>query len=182
MAPVDVRDVAAAVKEVLLREDTAGQTLSLQGPDVFTWEQLVRMVFKVIREPERAYYVPQQLGVLAAKPREFLQAHVPFPVPVLPAPLYTSDNVLASSVDYVAPPGAPGAQRGLPGLSRAAAPRSSPRLAAVSPLTPPVGRPAPAQASRSLASPRASSRASPSTTSARSAPAATSSAPTYSRT
>lgn len=74
MAPVDVRDVAAAVKEVLLREDTAGKTLSLAGPDEYQWREIVTMVFNTIREKERALYVPHQLGVLAAKPREWLQA------------------------------------------------------------------------------------------------------------
>lgn len=110
MAPVDVRDVAAAVKEVLLREETAGQTFSLQGPDTYTWEQIVRLVLNVIREKRLALYMPHQLGVLAAKPREFLQTLVPFPVPMIPGPLYTSDNVLGASVDYVAAPGALGAR------------------------------------------------------------------------
>ena len=108
MAPVDVRDVAAAVKAVILDDATAGRTFTLAGPEVFTVAQLVDMVFTTIREPARTLPVPAALAALAAKPREMLQSVVPFPVPVLPAAMYTSDGVAAMGVDYVMPPGAAG--------------------------------------------------------------------------
>ena len=108
MAPVDVRDVAAAVKAAVLDEASAGRTYTLAGPQVFTVRELVDLVFHTIREPPRTLPVPAALAALAAKPREALQAVVPFPVPVLPAAMYTSDNVAAMAIDYVAPPGAPG--------------------------------------------------------------------------
>ena len=45
MAPVDVRDVAAAVKEITLSEESAGKLYCLQGPQTYTWKQLVSLVF-----------------------------------------------------------------------------------------------------------------------------------------
>jgi NADH dehydrogenase (ubiquinone) 1 alpha subcomplex subunit 9 len=103
MAPTDVRDVAAAVKAILQDEATAGQTYTLAGPQVFTVKELVELVFATIRENPRTLYVPSQLAQLAAKPREFLQTLLPFPVPVLPAAMYTSDNVKAMAGDFTAP-------------------------------------------------------------------------------
>jgi NADH dehydrogenase (ubiquinone) 1 alpha subcomplex subunit 9 len=108
MAPVDVRDVAAAVKAVVVDDAAAGRTYTLAGPQVFTVRELVELVYATIREPARTLHVPSQVAQLAAKPRELLQSFVPFPVPVLPAAMYTSDNVAAMAVDYVAPEGAPG--------------------------------------------------------------------------
>jgi NADH dehydrogenase (ubiquinone) 1 alpha subcomplex subunit 9 len=108
MAPVDVRDVATAVRNALADDGTAGQTYTLAGPDVFTVKQLVELVFKTIRSPSSTLSTPAFLAKLAAQPRETLQRLVPFPVPVLPAPMYTSDGVAAMAADYVAPEGAPG--------------------------------------------------------------------------
>lgn len=108
MAPVEVRDVAAAVNEMILDDNTAGKTYTLGGPQVYTWAQLVELVFHTIREPPRTLYTPAPLLVAAAMPREWLQSQVSFPIPVLPSSLYTSDNVKAMATDYVVPPGALG--------------------------------------------------------------------------
>jgi NADH dehydrogenase (ubiquinone) 1 alpha subcomplex subunit 9 len=48
------------------------------------------------------------IALIAAKPRDVLQSMVPFPVPVLPAAMYTSDAIKGFGVDYVMPPGEPG--------------------------------------------------------------------------
>ncbi len=108
MAPVDVRDVAAAVKAVITDDSLAGSTYTLAGPQVYTVAELVDLVFRTIREPARTLPVPAALATLAAKPREILQSLVPFPVPVLPAAMYTSDAIASMGVDLVAPQDAPG--------------------------------------------------------------------------
>ena len=109
MAPVEARDVAAAVKAILDREESAGQTYTLAGPTVFTVRQLVELVFQTIRDEPRVVSLPAALAKLVlAKPREVLQGLVPFPVPVLPAAMYTTDGIDAFGVDYVPPQGALG--------------------------------------------------------------------------
>jgi len=108
MALVDVRDVAAAVKAVVEQDALAGQTYTLAGPQEATVRELVELIFHTLREPVRALAVPSALMALAGQPRELLQRLVPFPVPVLPAEMYTPDNVAGMAVDYVMPPGAPG--------------------------------------------------------------------------
>jgi NADH dehydrogenase (ubiquinone) 1 alpha subcomplex subunit 9 len=108
MAPVEVRDVAAAVTAVVENDELAGRTYTLAGPKEYTVKELVEMVFKTIREPTRTLPVPMALALLAAKPRDLLQSMVPFPVPVLPAAMYTSDAIKGFGVDYVMPPGEPG--------------------------------------------------------------------------
>jgi NADH dehydrogenase (ubiquinone) 1 alpha subcomplex subunit 9 len=108
MAPVDVRDVASAVAAALARDDAAGVTYTLAGPQVFTVAELVALVFSTTRMRPRTLSVPAALATLAATPRDLLQTLVPFPVPVLPAAMYTRDGVAAMAADYVPPPGAPG--------------------------------------------------------------------------
>ena len=108
MAPVEVRDVAAAVTAVVENDELAGRTYTLAGPKEYTVKELVEMVFKTIREPVRTLPVPMSIALLAAKPRDVLQSMVPFPVPVLPAAMYTSDAIKSFGVDYVMPPGEPG--------------------------------------------------------------------------
>jgi len=108
MAPVDARDVAAAVKAIVLDDETAGRTYTLAGPQVYTVRELVQLVQHTIRVRPRALSVPAAAAKLAARPRDYLQTLVPFPVPVLPAPMYTVDGIAAMACDYVAPPGAPG--------------------------------------------------------------------------
>ena len=49
--------------------------------------------------------MPAALARLAAQPREILQSLVPFPVPVLPAAMYTTDGVDSFGVDCVPAPG-----------------------------------------------------------------------------
>jgi len=108
MAPVEVRDVAAAVTAVVENDELAGRTYTLAGPKEYTVKELVEMVFKTIREPVRTLPVPMSIALFAAKPRDVLQSMVPFPVPVLPAAMYTSDAIKGFGVDYVMPPGEPG--------------------------------------------------------------------------
>jgi NADH dehydrogenase (ubiquinone) 1 alpha subcomplex subunit 9 len=108
MAPVEARDVAAAVKAIVWREDTAGKTYTLAGPDVFTVRQLVDLVFRTIRDEPRTVSIPSALAKLLAQPRDILQSMVPFPVPALPAPMYLADGIDSFAADYVAPEGALG--------------------------------------------------------------------------
>lgn len=94
MAPVEARDVAAAVVAILKDDATAGQTFSLGGPDVFTVAELIGIVFATIRESPSTLSVPARLARLAATPRDVLQTYLPFPVPVLPVRAFANTRVL----------------------------------------------------------------------------------------
>lgn len=101
--PVWVEDVARAVVRCLQDERTAGQTLELGGPRIFTLAELVRYVAEVTGRNRLVVALPGW----AAKIQAAALQHVPaalvqpfFPVS-LPGPLMTPDNLRSMSVDNV---------------------------------------------------------------------------------
>lgn len=100
LQPVYVIDVAAAIIAALKDDgNSMGKTYELGGPEVFTIEQLVQLMYKTIREEPRYIKIPIPIARLLASPREFLLKKVPFP---LPTPvIFNQDYVDSLTVDNV---------------------------------------------------------------------------------
>lgn len=80
--PVYVIDVAAAIIAALKDDGTSiGRTYELGGPDLFTIDELVHLMFETIREEPRFIKIPIPIARLISSPREFLLNKVPFPLP-----------------------------------------------------------------------------------------------------
>lgn len=93
--PVYVKDVAAAIAAILERDDLAGKTLELGGPEVLTFRQLMELTLKVIERKRFLVPVPFFQARLMAV---FLQW--------LPSPLLTTDQVKLLKTDNVVGEGA----------------------------------------------------------------------------
>jgi len=105
LQPVYVIDVAAAIIAALKDDGTSmGRTYELGGPDVFTIEQLVHLMFEMIREEPRFIKVPIPIARLISSPREFLLNKVPFPLPI--PEVFNQDYVDSLLVDNVVSPDA----------------------------------------------------------------------------
>jgi len=101
--PVSVLDVASAVLTAV-RDDGAvlGNTYMLGGPDVFTYKQVVQLVYDTIREVPSTLDLPFPLAKLLAQPREWLLPRLPTPIPS--PPMFTQDNIRQQEEDQVVPP------------------------------------------------------------------------------
>lgn len=72
LQPAFVMDVAAAVVAAVKDDGSSmGRTYDLGGPDVYTLEDLVMMVFDIIREHPRVMKIPTILPRLASIPRDY---------------------------------------------------------------------------------------------------------------
>lgn len=97
--PVFVGDVGDAVAAMLTRDDAAGKTFELGGPDVFTFRELMEIVLQATRR--RRLLVPVPFGLME------MEGAV---LGLAPKPLLTRDQVRMLRVDNVA-------EHGLPGLA-----------------------------------------------------------------
>lgn len=106
-APVFVGDVAAAVAAVLDRDDAAGQTYELGGPQIETLRSLFDLILRETGRRRLLLPVPFGLAFVQAALLEFaaLATHaVGFTAP----PLLTRDQVRMLRRDAVPAPGMPG--------------------------------------------------------------------------
>lgn len=87
--PVWVRDVARAALETLHDAETAGKTYDLAGPKVYTINEILDLVYKVIREPDSRIPVPDALARLAAKPIDWMSTKTP----IRTSGLYAGDRI-----------------------------------------------------------------------------------------
>lgn len=105
--PVFVGDVARAVAETLSSETFAGKTFELGGPEVYSFNDIVKYVGKEIQSPRPLVWLPffaaRMIGVVGD-----IQAFVKGMVPITPAPLITTDQVLMLHKDNVVSAGALG--------------------------------------------------------------------------
>ncbi len=88
--PVYVGDVAAAVTTALEAEETLAETYELGGPRIYTFEQLMRYMLKVLRRRRLVIALP--LGVARLQARVF---------ELLPDPPLTRDQILLLQRDNV---------------------------------------------------------------------------------
>ncbi len=95
--PVYVGDVAAAICTALQEESAAGETFELGGPRIYTFEQLLRYMLKVLRRRRLILELPGWLARLQAR---FFE--------LLPEPPLTRDQILLLQRDNVVAEGARG--------------------------------------------------------------------------
>ncbi len=95
--PVYVGDVAAAICTALQEETAAGETFELGGPRIYTFEQLLRYMLKVLRRRRLIVELP---GWLARFQARFFE--------LLPEPPLTRDQILLLQRDNVVAEGAKG--------------------------------------------------------------------------
>jgi NADH dehydrogenase len=88
--PIWVEDVARCMTGALGDSRHFGRTYELGGPEVFTLEELVQFVARVLDKPRTIVALPHALGVLQA-----------FMLEMLPGKLMTRDNLRSMSVDNV---------------------------------------------------------------------------------
>jgi NADH dehydrogenase (ubiquinone) 1 alpha subcomplex subunit 9 len=101
--PVFVDDVALAIQAMVEDETTIGKTFELCGDKVYTMEDLVKLVNRVIRaQNPKILYVPSFIMKLLGAPHEYLLKKVPFPLPT-PTGL-TRSYIEAQSRDYLKHP------------------------------------------------------------------------------
>ena len=105
--PVYVGDVAAAVARVLGKAEYAGQTFELGGPEVLSFKALVEYVGNEIMSPRPQIWAPYAAASFIGLAGDF-QAWLKGFLPVVPAPLLTSDQVLMLQGNYTVAKGAKG--------------------------------------------------------------------------
>lgn len=93
--PVYVRDVAAAVMAVLDRAESAGQTYELGGPSVYSFKELMELMFKVTGARRPLISVPWGIASI--------QGAI---LGLMPKPLLTTDQVKLLKTDNVVAEGA----------------------------------------------------------------------------
>jgi uncharacterized protein YbjT (DUF2867 family) len=98
--PVYVGDVAAAVARTLGNSLTYGQTYELGGPEVFTFKDLIKYVGAEIMSPRPLVWMPVVVARLIGLAGD-IQSGLKGFVPVVPAPLLTTDQVLLLATDNV---------------------------------------------------------------------------------
>lgn len=77
LAPVHVGDVASAFVAALEHDDTIGETYELCGPDVLTWDEMIRRVAAAVGKKKLVMPMPIGLMNIAATALDWLPA---FPV------------------------------------------------------------------------------------------------------
>ena len=95
--PVYMDDVAAAVMQAVIDPSVMGKTIDLAGPKVYTNQEIVDYVYKVIKEESNAINLPRSLGYAFA-----------YGMQQIPNSWYTLDGLRRQSVDLVMPPDALG--------------------------------------------------------------------------
>jgi len=105
--PVYVGDVAAAVAKTLGNTDAYGKTYELGGPEVFAFKDLIKYVGEEVHAPRPLVWMPvpvaRMIGVVGD-----IQSWVKGMLPVVPAPLLTTDQVLQLANNNVVAKGAKG--------------------------------------------------------------------------
>eukprot|EP00246_Nothoceros_aenigmaticus_P017028 TRINITY_DN804_c0_g1_i1.p1 TRINITY_DN804_c0_g1~~TRINITY_DN804_c0_g1_i1.p1 ORF type:complete len:391 (+),score=65.72 TRINITY_DN804_c0_g1_i1:306-1478(+) len=102
LQPVHVVDVAAAVVASVKDEGTSlGKAYELGGPDVFTINELVHLMYETIREHPRIIDIPAFIAHLIATPGEFLRKRS---IPIPRALVFDRDYLSALEDDYVVSP------------------------------------------------------------------------------
>ena len=96
--PVWVEDVAQAVLHALSHPETAGKTVELVGPDVFTLRELVKLAGQAAGCPRPVLGLPRALAYFQALFMELAPGE----------PLLSTDNLCSLEVDNVASPAAAG--------------------------------------------------------------------------
>ncbi|MGH6957024.1 MAG: complex I NDUFA9 subunit family protein, partial [Caulobacteraceae bacterium] len=114
MQPVFVADVARAVAAALGEPDAAGATFELGGPNIYSFRELMEFTLKEIGR--RRLLVPVPFGVARAIGAVGdLAAALRAPLPMIPEPPLTSDQVELLRRDNVVAAGAAGlAELGVP--------------------------------------------------------------------
>jgi len=105
LQPVFVGDVARAAARALADPATAGKTYELGGPGVHSFEELMRIMLQVIGRHPMLLPVPWGVARLLAVGGD-LAAALRAPLPMIPAPPLTSDQVMMLLADNVVGPGA----------------------------------------------------------------------------
>lgn len=104
--PVHVTDVAAAIVGTISNGGRSiGKTFELGGPDVYTVNELVALVFDVIREEPRILHLPFETARLISNSigNELLKS-IPFPTPKLIT--FSRNNIKSLRKHYVVSRGA----------------------------------------------------------------------------
>ncbi|CAM6034026.1 unnamed protein product [Sphagnum compactum] len=104
--PVLVVDVAAGITACIRDQGfSMGKTFELGGPDVFTINELVELMFETIRENSRVLHIPMPLARLGAIPRELaMNMGIPIPFPMT----FYKDYLDQQAVDHIVSPEAMG--------------------------------------------------------------------------
>ena len=105
--PVFVADVARAVAAALADPAAAGATFELGGPSVYSFRELMEIMLGVIGRRRLLLPVPWDLASLIGAVGD-AQGFLRGPLPMLPPPQLTSDQVKMLRVDTVAADGALG--------------------------------------------------------------------------
>jgi NADH dehydrogenase len=105
--PVFVADVARAVAQGLVDPAAAGVTFELGGPTVYSFRQLMEIMLAEIGRDRMLLPLPWELASLIGAVGD-LQAVLHGPLPMLPPPQLTSDQVKLLRVDNVTAAAAPG--------------------------------------------------------------------------
>ncbi len=95
--PVFVGDVAEAACRALGSDEAAGRTYELGGPTVYSYAELMALVYKAIGRRERLLPVPFFAAAIGAQLLQFA-----------PRPMLTPDQVVQLRRDNLAAPDAPG--------------------------------------------------------------------------
>jgi len=104
--PVFVGDVAAAVAAALGRDDVAGRTFELGGPNTYSFRELMEITCKETGRSPALVPIPWPLARLIGAAGD-VGAALHGALPLLPAPPLTSDQVELLRADNVVSAGAP---------------------------------------------------------------------------
>jgi NADH dehydrogenase len=107
MQPVFVADVARAAAQALHDPGAAGRTYELGGPTVYSFRDLMEITLKVIGRPRSLVSVPWSVAGLLGALGD-LQARLHAPLPMIPPPPITTDQLAMLKTDNVVAPGALG--------------------------------------------------------------------------
>lgn len=105
MQPVFVGDVARAAARALVDPSTAGRTYELGGPGVHTFRELIELTLREIGRSRLLVEVPWALAETIGRAGD-AGAWLRGPLPMLPEPPLTSDQVAMLRVDTVVSSGA----------------------------------------------------------------------------
>ena len=105
--PVFVADVARAAAVALADPAAAGATYELGGPTVYSFRQLMEILLGVIGRKRLLLPLPWELAGLIGTVGD-VQGFLRAPLPMLPPPQLTSDQVKLLKADNITAAGAPG--------------------------------------------------------------------------
>ncbi|MGA9657539.1 MAG: complex I NDUFA9 subunit family protein [Asticcacaulis sp.] len=105
--PVYVGDVATSIGRVLGNADAYGKVYELGGPEVFSFNELVNYVAAEVMQPRPLVPLPVFAANLIGMVGN-VQGWAKAILPIIPAPLLTTDQVKLLGVDNVVSPGALG--------------------------------------------------------------------------